>query len=219
MVALIEHPQAGARGFLGDLYRLGPGDQPVEFSEDHNRGLSQPVQHAGQDAADLVSASLRTLAHPEQAAALARQGAAALREFADIALLPEDPPTPLKRKLGSHKQVHPIDIHERPTVQGTFVGHHVFSLHDPDIDAFERDGVDVADVQPGDLLVLHCCLLHRSGRNRGDRARWTALCRFGNGLDPAIVKRGWRSVRDGDGARLFTELHPHLVHHVRDSSD
>ncbi len=125
----------------------------------------------------------------------------------------------LRVLLGSHKQVHPIDIHERPTVQGTFVGHHVFSLHDPDIDAFERDGVDVGDVQPGDLLVLHCCLLHRSGRNRGDRARWTALCRFGNGLDPAIVKRGWRSVRDGDGARLFTELHPHLVHHVRDSSD
>lgn len=120
---------------------------------------------------------------------------------------------------GSHKQVHPIDIHERPTVQGTFVGHHVFSLHDPDIAAFERDSVDVADVQPGDLLVLHCCLLHRSGRNRGDRARWTALCRFGNGLDAAIVKRGWRSVRDGGGARLFTELHPHLVHHVRATSD
>jgi diacylglycerol O-acyltransferase / wax synthase len=63
------------------------------------------VQRAGVGAADLVSASLRTLAHPDQAAALARQGAAALRELADIALLPEDPPTPLKRKLGSHKQV------------------------------------------------------------------------------------------------------------------
>ncbi|HKQ12661.1 MAG TPA: wax ester/triacylglycerol synthase family O-acyltransferase [Steroidobacteraceae bacterium] len=63
------------------------------------------VQRAGQGTADLVSASLRTLAHPDQAAALARQGATALREFADIALLPEDPPTPLKGKLGSHKQV------------------------------------------------------------------------------------------------------------------
>jgi diacylglycerol O-acyltransferase / wax synthase len=63
------------------------------------------VQRTGQGAADLVSASLRTLAHPEQAAALARQGAAALRELADIALLPEDPRTPLKGKLGSRKQV------------------------------------------------------------------------------------------------------------------
>jgi diacylglycerol O-acyltransferase / wax synthase len=63
------------------------------------------AQRAGQGAADLVGATLRTLAHPDQAAALAQQGAAALRELADIALLPEDPPTPLKRKLGAHKQV------------------------------------------------------------------------------------------------------------------
>jgi WS/DGAT/MGAT family acyltransferase len=77
------------------------------------------VQRAGVGAADLVSMSLRTLAHPDQAAALARQGAAALREFADIALLPEDPPTPLKRKLGSHKQVAwspPLSFMEVKTV-------------------------------------------------------------------------------------------------------
>ena len=125
----------------------------------------------------------------------------------------------LRVLLGSHKRIHPIDIHERPAGQGNFVGHHVFSLHGADIAAFERDSVDVPDVQPGDLLVLHCCLLHRSGYNRGSRARWTALCRFGNGLDPAIVKRGWRSVRDRGGARLFGELHPDLVHRVHATSD
>lgn len=77
------------------------------------------VQRAGQGAADLVSASLRTLAHPDQAAALARQGAAALGELADIALLPEDPPTPLKGKLGSHKQAawsQPLSFMEVKTV-------------------------------------------------------------------------------------------------------
>lgn len=77
------------------------------------------AQRAGTGAADLVSASLRTLAHPDQAAALARQGAAALRELADIALLPEDPPTPLKRTLGSHKQVAwspPLSFMEVKTV-------------------------------------------------------------------------------------------------------
>jgi WS/DGAT/MGAT family acyltransferase len=77
------------------------------------------MQRAGQGAADLVGASLRTLAHPDQAAALARQGAAALRELADIALLPEDPPTPLKAKLGSHKQVawsQPLSFMEVKTV-------------------------------------------------------------------------------------------------------
>lgn len=77
------------------------------------------VQRTGQGAADLVSASLHTLAHPEQAAALARQGASALRELADITLLPEDPPTPLKGKLGSHKQVawaHSLSFTEVKTV-------------------------------------------------------------------------------------------------------
>ena len=38
-----------ARGCLvGDLDRLGPGDEPVEFAEDHDHGLGQLVQHAGQ---------------------------------------------------------------------------------------------------------------------------------------------------------------------------
>jgi WS/DGAT/MGAT family acyltransferase len=74
---------------------------------------------AGQGAADLVGASLRTLAHPEHAATLARQGAAALRELADITLLPEDPPTPLKGKLGSRKQVawsQPLSFMEVKTI-------------------------------------------------------------------------------------------------------
>lgn len=77
------------------------------------------VQRAGQGAADLVGASLRALAHPDQAAALAKQGAVALRELADITLLPEDPPTPLKRKLGSHKHVawaQPLSFMEVKTV-------------------------------------------------------------------------------------------------------
>lgn len=121
----------------------------------------------------------------------------------------------LRVLLGSHKRIHPIDVQERPAVKGEFVGHHVFTLHDADIVAFERDSVEASDVQPGDLLVLHCCLLHRSGRNRGNQARWTALCRFGNGLDPAMVARGWRSVRGIDGQRLFGTLHPELVHRVR----
>ena len=77
------------------------------------------AQRAGQGTADLVSASLHTLAHPDQAAALARQGAAALRELADITLLPEDPPTPLKGKLGSRKQVawsQPLSFMEVKTI-------------------------------------------------------------------------------------------------------
>lgn len=119
----------------------------------------------------------------------------------------------LKVVLGSHRRVHPISVPRSIGPKRPFLGHHVFSLHVPDIEAFERDGVEISDVGPGDLLAIHCCLLHRSGFNRAARSRWTALCRFGNAIDPAVVERGWRSVRDGDGARLFHRLHPDLVHY------
>jgi diacylglycerol O-acyltransferase len=81
------------------------------------------MQRASQGAADVVSASLRTLAHPEQAAAIARQVAVASRELADIALLPEDPVTPLKGQLGVHKQVawgDPLPLPEVKSVAAAF---------------------------------------------------------------------------------------------------
>jgi ectoine hydroxylase-related dioxygenase (phytanoyl-CoA dioxygenase family) len=119
----------------------------------------------------------------------------------------------LKVVLGSHKRVHPISVRGSAASKGPFLGHHIFSLHRPDIETFERDGVELPDVGPGDVLALHCCLLHRSGLNRAARSRWTALCRFGNATDPAVVDRGWRSVRSSDGERLFNALHPELVHY------
>ena len=81
------------------------------------------MQRASQSAADLMGASLRTLAHPDQAATLARQIAAASRELADIALLPEDPATPLKGRLGVHKQMawgDPLPLLEVKTVAAAF---------------------------------------------------------------------------------------------------
>jgi len=112
---------------------VGPAAAPAALRANSQAGLLSLVapltgligsamsvaQRAGQGAADLLSASLRTLAHPEQAAALAKQGAVALRELADITLLPEDPHTPLKRKLGSHKQAawaQPLSFMEVKTV-------------------------------------------------------------------------------------------------------
>lgn len=118
----------------------------------------------------------------------------------------------LKVVLGSHKRIHPIRVHAPSASRGPFTGHHIFSLHDADFASLEKESVEIADVGPGDLVVLHCCLLHRSGHNRGKRARWTALCRFGNALDPSVVRRGWRSVRSKDGQRQFNELHPDLVY-------
>jgi len=81
------------------------------------------MQRASQGAADLVGASLHTLAHPDQAALMARQIAVASRELADIALLPEDPATPLKGRLGVHKQMawgDPLPLLEVKTVAAAF---------------------------------------------------------------------------------------------------
>jgi diacylglycerol O-acyltransferase / wax synthase len=81
------------------------------------------MQRASQGAADLVGASLHTLAHPDQAALMARQIAVASRELADIALLPEDPATPLKGRLGMHKQMawgDPLPLLEVKTVAAAF---------------------------------------------------------------------------------------------------
>ena len=63
------------------------------------------AQNTSQGALDLISASLHTLAHPQQAAAMARQVAQVGNELAGIAMLSEDPQTPLKGPLSAHKQV------------------------------------------------------------------------------------------------------------------
>ena len=68
-------------------------------------GAVGAVQSAGRGAYDVVAASLRMLSNPDIAAGLTRQVAAASAELANIALLPEDPKTPLKGALSARKQV------------------------------------------------------------------------------------------------------------------
>jgi len=36
--------------------------------------------------------------------------------------------------------------------------------------------LDYAELEPGDLLLFHCNLLHRSDRNRSDDPRWSLIC-------------------------------------------
>lgn len=63
------------------------------------------AQRVIETTATVVSTSLQALAHPTQAATLAQRVTDATRELAKIALMPADPPTPLKGKLGQRKQV------------------------------------------------------------------------------------------------------------------
>ena len=43
------------------------------------------------------------------------------------------------------------------------------------IDFYKLERVYV-EMEPGDVLLFHCNLLHRSDRNRSERPRWTLIC-------------------------------------------
>jgi diacylglycerol O-acyltransferase len=77
------------------------------------------AQRAIEATAGVLNTSLQALAHPSQATTLVQQTADATRELAKIALLPEDPPTPLKGALGRQKQIawaQPVSFAEVRTV-------------------------------------------------------------------------------------------------------
>jgi len=61
----------------------------------------------------------------------------------------------------------------------------------------------------GDALVFSTLLMHASGPNRSDRARFTLQVRFGNFLHPYAIEKGWPgSMRDGS---IFHKIHPEYV--------
>lgn len=112
---------------------------------------------------------------------------------------------------GSHKSIAPVRFREEYSAAGNFLGHNVYELYNADYDELEKRSVDVP-VDAGDVLFIHGCLLHRSGRNETANTRMTILGRYGDALDPALVARGWNTVRGRQAPRLFNELHPDLVH-------
>jgi ectoine hydroxylase-related dioxygenase (phytanoyl-CoA dioxygenase family) len=61
----------------------------------------------------------------------------------------------------------------------------------------------------GDVLVFNTMLLHASGPNLSDRARFTLQVRFGNFLHPVAIEKAWPgSMRDGS---VFHEKHPDYI--------
>jgi hypothetical protein len=61
----------------------------------------------------------------------------------------------------------------------------------------------------GDVLVFNTLLLHKSGSNLSDRARFTLQVRFGNFAHPTAIEKGWPgSMRDGS---VFHKLHPEYI--------
>ena len=126
------------------------------------------------------------------------------------------PLTPVTEDMGplhviprSHGQIHPVrlepkrDDHGRPKVTKSAV------LADADAADLDARAVPVC-LEPGDVLFFHQLLLHRSGRNRSNRARWSMVPRYGRMLDPEMVARGWEIERSPDFA-VLKERHPQAV--------
>lgn len=101
---------------------------------------------------------------------------------------------------GSHREYHRV----RVETDNRFVKF-------ADLDDRELDEQAMAlDVGPGDALLLHDLLIHRSGANVSDRARWTVNARYGDANDPDFAARGWQ-YRKQAGFSETNALHPGSV--------
>jgi hypothetical protein len=106
-------------------------------------------------------------------------------------------------------RLYPVDVRLKRDAQGRPLGGR---------DAFIAAGFHAAfearsrkpELQPGDVLMFHNTVPHRSGRNPGPRHRYSIQVRFGDLLAPEVIARGWRN-RRADGFEAFAALHPDLI--------
>ena len=113
---------------------------------------------------------------------------------------------------GSHRSIHPVDFWAAPPKNAAqFAGHKVFALHDVNAAELDAQSIEVPEMEAGDVLFLHSCVLHRSGKNQSERARWVCNPRFGDALDGPLVQRGWNVVRD-KSPHVFSTVYPDLTH-------
>jgi len=118
---------------------------------------------------------------------------------------------PMRVVPGSHRALLPVTI-DRSFENVGFAKHNTIRLANLDrlTPGFESDGVDIVGMQAGDVAFFHCLLIHRSGANRSDRCRWVFNPRYGDLLDPAVVRRSWVSARQ-KSPFVIGEFHPDAV--------
>lgn len=117
----------------------------------------------------------------------------------------------LKVILGSHKEVLPVDFYEKNVSSRKGKGNTVYALNNLTEEELDEKSIEVDDLQPTDMLFIHSCVLHRSGRNLSNRSRWVFNSRVGDLADKELINRNWECVRDNN-KYLFNKLYPHLVH-------
>lgn len=114
---------------------------------------------------------------------------------------------PLTVIPGSHNFHHPVEVHESERYA---------AIANVNIEELDAQSITVTP-RVGEALFFHDLLLHRSGANQSDKARWVLNARWASLDDPAYTERGWqfRKERSFD---LLRELHKDKYQTAVDSS-
>jgi ectoine hydroxylase-related dioxygenase (phytanoyl-CoA dioxygenase family) len=117
----------------------------------------------------------------------------------------------------AHREIRPIEIADPKFVPGADKSKtraRTLRMVETDFEDFERRGMEVP-MQAGDVMFFHCNTPHRSGRNRSRdrRARWVINPRYGDLLDPSMVKRGW-AYANRNNSFLVADVHPEITRYV-----
>jgi ectoine hydroxylase-related dioxygenase (phytanoyl-CoA dioxygenase family) len=96
---------------------------------------------------------------------------------------------------GTHGQIIPVIEDRSRHTSGRGTAHSTLRFDVDPVD-LERRAVLLDSIGPGDVVFFHCLLLHRSGRNRSNRARLVMNPRYAEALDSAVVQRGWIAMSD-----------------------
>ena len=113
---------------------------------------------------------------------------------------------PVRLCVGSHRD-GPVPVHTRDPRHPDKTGAYGLTLRDEE--ALVARYPQVAPLSsPGDLVIIDFLTLHASGRNQGQRSRWSMQFRYFNFNDPTGMQHGWKgSYAAGVD---FATVHPEL---------
>lgn len=107
---------------------------------------------------------------------------------------------------GSHHD-GPVPVHTRDPANPNRTGAYGLMLKD-EAQLIARYPRIAPLSSPGDLIVVDFLLLHASGHNRSDRARWSMQMRYFNFKDPTGLAHGWKG--SFAAGHDFRQIHPEL---------
>lgn len=113
---------------------------------------------------------------------------------------------------GSHRQLYPVQVTHKRDAAGN-----KRATRDAFIAPAFRERFEAAcikpELEPGDVILFHNALVHRSGRITGNSNRFSVQARFGNLLAEEMAARRFVN-RRRDGFEVFQGLHPELIEFI-----